>query len=241
MSLADQLADRASGPIDRKEFARLYAITDPAPVDVLNLIRFKNRNSYNVYGMMMVPTLKAIGGSIRWTGRHVQALSGEPQSEELIVVRYPMIRRFLQMAVNPLYLAVANPFRTRGVSHFEASFTTPDEPAAFDREPWIAVIHFNGDDSAYNRVRDIAVSAGGRYVYSSKEFSPVSILKKFTPTDPNPLRFKRVAFFAFPSQEDAARALTPAVTGRIGAATEGASVQLYRRASLKEFIPRFSR
>ena len=83
--------------MDLDEVKRLYRADIPTPVDVLNLIHFKDREAYRWYGLMVLPTLKAVGGQVGWFGDHVHSFVGEPQAEDLGVVRYPNQRRFFAL------------------------------------------------------------------------------------------------------------------------------------------------
>jgi uncharacterized protein (DUF1330 family) len=105
MGMLDQL--------DLDAVKRLYRADLPVPVDVLNLIHFKDEEAYKWYGVVALPLLKAVGAEIGWMGTHVKSFLGEPRAEELLVVRYPNQRRFFALALNPYYMLVANPQRSR--------------------------------------------------------------------------------------------------------------------------------
>jgi uncharacterized protein (DUF1330 family) len=109
--------------LDLDAVKRLYRADLPVPVDVLNLIHFKDEEAYKWYGVLTLPLLKAVGAQVGWVGTHEESLLGEPRAEELIVVRYPNQRRFLALALNPYYMVVANPQRMKAVRKFEASFS----------------------------------------------------------------------------------------------------------------------
>ncbi len=221
--------------IDPAELLRLAREPGPKPVDVLNLIQFSNRNQYKIYGLLVSPFLYGVGGSIRWSGKHALAIAGTPPAEDLLVVRYPSIRHFLFMALSPYYMAIANPFRARGVRHFEASFTVPHETGALKSSRTLAGIHFNG--GSLPQIKDILESASGKFAYSSREHSPCSFIREFAPTDPNPLAFKETALFSFEGVEAAKRSLSDKVLERIGSATRDFSLQIYEKTPLREYLP----
>lgn len=212
-----------------------YRANLPTPVDVLNLIHFKDEQAYKWYGVAVMPVLKTVGAEVGWMGRHVQSFLGEPRAEELLVVRYPNQRRFLALALNPYYLAIANPQRLKAVRKFEASFThSPDSLEALRRSKWVLVVHFDENPEA---VRRILEAAGAQKAYESVETSPITITKGVHPANTNPLEFKRTAMFRFESKESCRAAMQPAVLGELEQATGRVSVQLYERIPRKEALP----
>jgi uncharacterized protein (DUF1330 family) len=155
MGMLDQL--------DLDAVKRLYRADLPVPVDVLNLIHFKDEEAYKWYGVMALPLLKLVGAQVGWMGAHVRSFLGEPRAEELLVVRYPNQRRFFALALNPYYMLVANPQRMKAVRKFEASFThSSDSLEALRGSKWVLAVHFH---EAPDVVERIVESAGGELVY----------------------------------------------------------------------------
>ena len=153
--------------LDLDAVRRLYRADLPTPVDVLNLIHFKDEEAYKWYGVLTLPLLKAVGAEVGWMGAHVKSFLGEPRAEELLVVRYPNQRRFFALALNPYYMLVANPQRMKAVRKFEASFThSPDSLDALRGSKWVLAVHFH---EAPDAVQRIVESAGGQLVYQSNE------------------------------------------------------------------------
>ncbi len=207
----------------------------PTPVDVLNLIHFKDEEAYKWYGVMAMPLLKAVGADVGWMGTHVESFLGEPRAEELLVVRYPNQRRFFALALNPYYLGVANPQRLKAVRKFEASFThSPDSLDALRRSKWVLVVHFDENPDAVKRIFE---SAGAQKVYESVETSPIVITKREHPANTNPLVFKRTAMFRFENEESCKAVMQPALLGELEQATGRVSVQLYQRMPRKDALP----
>ena len=191
MGMLDQL--------DLDAIRRLYRAELPTPVDVLNLIHFRDEEAYKWYGVMALPLLKLVGAEVGWMGTHVGSVIGEPRAEELLVVRYPNQRRFFALALNPYYIAVANPQRMRAVRKFEASFTHSSHSLGpLTRSNWIVAAHLHGGSEA---IIEIVKSCGGELVYESHETSPIVISKRAHPTNTNPLVFKRTCLFRFEDQE----------------------------------------
>lgn len=201
--------DRTDRPVSRPEplwrrvspleAVRLFRRPLPKPVDVLNLIWISRFSRYQLYGLMVAPTIYLIGGSIRWMSRLERELVGEPQAEKLLVVRYRSHRAFLAMTFNPYYL-LANLLREAGVERFEASFThasVPGDRLGDTREA--VAVHFTSPVGAERlpAVREHLAGLGGEIVYATRETSAFTFLRRFAPTDPCPLTFKQLALFAF--------------------------------------------
>ena len=100
MGMLDQL--------DIDAVKRLYRADLPVPVDVLNLIHFKDEDAYKWYGLLTLPLLKAVGGEVGWAGVHADSFLGEPRAEEILVVRYRNQRRFFALVLNPYYMGIVN-------------------------------------------------------------------------------------------------------------------------------------
>jgi uncharacterized protein (DUF1330 family) len=220
---------------DLRAVRQLYQADLPLPVDVLNLIQFKDEEAYKWYGVLAVPLLKAVGAEVGWMGAHVESFLGEPRAEELLVVRYPNQRRFFALALNPYYIAFANPQRLKAVRKFEASFThSPDSLDALRRSKSVLVVHFRQAPEAIERIVE---TAGGRLVYKSNETSPILITKRPHPANTNPLVFKRTSMFRFDDEQSCETAMQPDVLSQLQAAAGEVSVQLYHRVPRSEALP----
>ncbi len=227
MGMLDQL--------DLDAVRRLYRADLPKPVDVLNLIHFKDEEAYKWYGVLTLPLLKAVGAEVGWMGTHVKSFLGEPRAEELLVVRYPNQRRFFALALNPYYMLVANPQRMKAVRKFEASFThSPDSLDALRGSKWLLAVHFH---EAPDAVRSVLESAGGQLVYQSKETAPIVISRRPHPANTNPLVFKRTCLFRFDDRQSCEAAMQSGVLTQLREAGGEASVQLYRRVPRKNALP----
>lgn len=227
MSFLDQL--------DLPSIRDMYRADLPTPVDVLNLVQFKDQEAYKWYGVLVMPLLKAVGAQVGWMGAHVESFLGEPRAEELLVVRYPNQRRFLALALNPYYLAVANPQRLKAVRKFEASFTySPDSLEALRRSKWVLVVHFQ---QAQDDVHRIVEATRAPQVYESAETSPITLTKRAHPANTNPLVFKRTAMFRFLDRQSCDAEMQPEVLNALQEAAGPVSVQLYRRLPRKDALP----
>jgi uncharacterized protein (DUF1330 family) len=227
MGMLDQL--------DLDAVKRLYRADLPVPVDVLNLIHFKDEEAYKWYGVMALPLLKLVGAKVGWMGAHVKSFLGEPRAEELLVVRYPNQRRFFALALNPYYMLVANPQRMKAVRKFEASFThSPDSLDALRASKWLLAVHFH---EAPDDVQRAVESAGGELVYQSHESSPIVISKRPHPANTNPLVFKRTCLFRFEDEQSSEAAVQLGVLDRLVEGAGEVSVQLYRRVPRAGAVP----
>lgn len=221
--------------LDLQSIQRSLRADIPTPVDVLNLIHFKDEEAYKWYGVSVLPLLRAVGAEVGWMGKHVASYLGEPRAEELLVVRYPNQRRFFALALNPYYLLVANRQRLKGVRKFEASFTySPDSLDALRGSKWVLVVHSH---EAPDAVATVVEKEGGRLVYQSEETSPISIAKGAHPANTNPLVFKYTALFRFDDQEACTCAMSGGVVSRLQEVAGELSVQLYQRVPRKEALP----
>jgi uncharacterized protein (DUF1330 family) len=222
-------------PFDLRAVKRLYQADLPVPVDVLNLVHFKDEEAYKWYGVLAMPLLKAVGAGVGWMGAHAESFLGEPRAEELLVVRYPNQRRFFALALNPYYIAVANPQRLKAVRKFEASFThSPDSLDALRGSKWVLVVHSH---EAPEAIQAIVKRAGGRPVYRSHETSPILITKRSHPANTNPLVFKNTSMFRFDDPPSCEAAMQPGVLNQLQEAAGEVSVQLYQRVPRSKTLP----
>ncbi|MGB5547512.1 MAG: hypothetical protein WBM74_13140 [Polyangiales bacterium] len=227
MSMLDQL--------DLDAVKRLYRADLPLPVDVLNLIHFKDEEAYKWYGVLTLPLLKLVGAEVGWIGAHRASFLGESRAEELLVVRYPNQRRFFALALNPYYALIANPQRLKAVRKFEASFThSTDSLDTLRRATWVLTVHFH---EAPDTVRNILEASGGQQVYSSSETAPIVISKRSHPANANPLEFKRTSLFRFEGQRSCEMAVQRGLLNQLREAGGDVSVQLYQRVPRSKALP----
>jgi uncharacterized protein (DUF1330 family) len=82
------------------------------PVQMLNLLRFagdEGRASYATYGEKVLPFLQKVGGRLvlRADAHHVVIGPEGEHWDEMLVVEYPSVQAFIEMAMDPDYLEVA--------------------------------------------------------------------------------------------------------------------------------------
>ncbi len=219
--------------------AALYKRDLPTPIDVPNLLHFKNRQNYRWYGALVMPLLRTFGGQLGWAGEHALSIRGESRAEELLVVRYPNQRRFISMVLTPYYMVVANPQRLKGVRRFEASFTH----SGMSLDPLRAtkcavVVHFNGHPHL-EAIQRTVEAGGGELVYASQETSEIALMRNPTPADPNPLLYKSMAIFRFDDVPSAQAALPAAAVTQLQEIAGDLSIQVYQRMRRSQMLPQF--
>lgn len=106
----------------RAQFDAFKALDRDAPVDMLNLVRFRDlaaypeghanaglsgAAAYAAYGKASGPVLARVGGTIIWRGTFEATLIG-PESERwdaAFIARYPTAHAFMAMVADPIYQA----------------------------------------------------------------------------------------------------------------------------------------
>lgn len=89
------------------------------PVTMINLLRFKDQTeagnesgqaAYDRYSQNVFPLLKQAGAEVVWAGNVQKALIGPEAGmpHRVLIVRYPSVQNFLEMATSEAYQAVAN-------------------------------------------------------------------------------------------------------------------------------------
>lgn len=108
---------------ERAQFVAFKALPRETPVEMLNLVRFRDRaayppdfagtrdlsgaEAYARYGAESGPVFRRVGGSIVWRGSF-EALLIDPAEERwdaAFVARYPSAGAFLEMVTDPVYRA----------------------------------------------------------------------------------------------------------------------------------------
>ncbi|HTR84737.1 MAG TPA: DUF1330 domain-containing protein [Reyranella sp.] len=104
-------------PIDHLNAETLKALPDEGPVTMLNLMRFRERSldgrgsgwdAYLRYSALTIKLIKAVGGTIVWTGEAQAVALGVPEAHRwdyVALVRYPSRAAFLEMMTSADYQA----------------------------------------------------------------------------------------------------------------------------------------
>lgn len=120
---------------EREQFEAFKALDRDQPIEMLNLVKFRDRaayppehplssagltgaEAYGNYGLDTAPIIARLGASIIWRG-NMQAVLIGPSDEhwdEVFVARYPTGHAFLEMVTDPDY--------QRAVIHRQAAVET---------------------------------------------------------------------------------------------------------------------
>ena len=104
----------------REEFARLKSLPLDHPVEMLNLVKLKDKatyadgrnasgaEAYAAYGRESAPIFTGVGGEIIWssTPEHMVIGPVDESWDVAFVARYPSGQAFLDMVYNPAYQAI---------------------------------------------------------------------------------------------------------------------------------------
>lgn len=107
---------------ERAAFEAFKALPRDAPVEMLNLLRFREvaaypagharagagltgAEAYRLYGAESGPVFRRVGGTILWSGRPELTLIGpaDERWDAAFVARYPTAAAFLEMVTDPDY------------------------------------------------------------------------------------------------------------------------------------------
>lgn len=86
--------------------AHLQTLDRQAPVAMLNLLRFKpngGREQYRAYGAAASPFLKISGAQLLYFGDMLGPVIGPEEWDEVALVTYPTLQKFLDMIEDPGY------------------------------------------------------------------------------------------------------------------------------------------
>ncbi len=107
---------------DRAQFEAFKALDRTQPINMLNLVQFRDlanypgdheaardgltgAEAYRSYGKHSAPILAKVGGEVIWRGAFDVTLIGDPSErwDEMFIVRYPSANAFLAMVTDPAY------------------------------------------------------------------------------------------------------------------------------------------
>jgi uncharacterized protein (DUF1330 family) len=107
---------------DRAQFEAFKGLDRDHPIEMLNLVRFRDHaaypddhplagagltgaEAYQHYGTETAPVIERLGASILWRGT-MQAMligPGDEVWDEMFIARYPTAHAFLEMVTDPVY------------------------------------------------------------------------------------------------------------------------------------------
>lgn len=102
---------------DRAQFDAFKALPRDTPINMLNLVRVRDRaaypdgreatghEAYAAYGRESGPVLEKVGGTILWRGSFETVLIGpaDERWDYAFIARYPNAGAFLAMVTDPVY------------------------------------------------------------------------------------------------------------------------------------------
>lgn len=111
--------DARPGHVDptKETFARFCRDDRPGPIQMLNLVRLRERaaypdgreasgaEAYAAYGRASMPVFTRLGGRIHWQGRFELTLIGpaDERWDHCFIAEYPSVAAFVEMIRDPLY------------------------------------------------------------------------------------------------------------------------------------------
>ena len=101
----------------KETFAAFRALDRQGPIQMLNLVRLRERanypdgrvatgaEAYAAYGRESLPVFSQLGGAIVWNGRFELMLigPGEERWDRCFIASYPSVAAFVEMIRNPVY------------------------------------------------------------------------------------------------------------------------------------------
>jgi uncharacterized protein (DUF1330 family) len=105
---------------DERQIAEITALAGDgdAPVVMLNLNRYRDREEYLRYGAVALTVLERVGGRILWAAEARQTVVGDGRWDEVLAVWYPSASAFLELASDADLLA-ARQHRVDGLEEAE--------------------------------------------------------------------------------------------------------------------------
>ena len=132
----------------RDQFAMFKGLDRDHPIEMLNLVRFRDQATYPAghaladenltgaqayanYGKETAPILENVSGSILWRGGFQSVLIGPDDEtwDQVFIARYPTAHAFLQMVTDPDY-QIAVVHRQAGVHTSRLIRCAPSEAGA---------------------------------------------------------------------------------------------------------------
>ncbi len=129
---------------ERAAFEAFKALDRDQPVEMLNLIKLRDRaayaegraesglEAYKAYGRRSAPIFQRVGGEIIWRGAPQVMLIG-PQDELwdlAFIARYPTASAFLEMVTDPVYQSEAVPHRQAALADSRLIRCAPQDAGA---------------------------------------------------------------------------------------------------------------
>jgi len=121
VGVVGQAAGQTIDPLtpDMAALQRLRDSVGPGPVVLVNLVKFRSdggREAYGRYVGVVGPLLQRAGGQIVYSGTAGPMVAGREEDwDQVILVRYDNIDRFIEMVGDPIYQTEARRHRTEAL------------------------------------------------------------------------------------------------------------------------------
>eukprot|EP00127_Corallochytrium_limacisporum_P000236 Clim_evm4s8 gene=Clim_evmTU4s8 len=151
------------------------------PLDVPNLISFKDETYYKYYGITLIPFMWVFSFGPRFFGRLTKTVHGPGllNWDHLILVRYPHHWYMLFMIFNPIYMFISDWFRTRGTKWISIQWTTPivDRQDRLKQADGLIGVHMrpNASGNSIRQLESVCLKRNLEVVYLSKPYAPGSL------------------------------------------------------------------
>jgi hypothetical protein len=229
----------ADSLLSRLDHAKIEKLCEQkGPVDALNLVSLSKAASYRWYGLLLSPLVLLLGGKPIFVGKHEKTLAGETKFDELVIVRYPNLRVFINILTGRYYFLL-NRIRENGVRYFEFSFTRSFRDSSELRSKGLRlVIQFNYQEGTFGNTLDKVTNILGKYpvtqLYASKKVGGIPFRGKAGPSDPNLCRYEGMVVFSILNREDFSAG--EEVITELKAATKDFSLDVYRSPGIGKFM-----
>jgi hypothetical protein len=219
---------------DPAALAAYSALRLPCPVHALNLVRFRDRRSYLLYGLLLAPYALARGARALWAAVLDMPLLGEVRADEVAIVSYPRPRTLAGIVAGDYYSWV-NRWRVKGTGRLEFGLTEPTAGNVSLRltGPCAVVQHNDDAVDATSLVREVAPVLRLRYASRLRAGFPAMLDAE--PGDPEPLHYRHTLLLT-PVSGRLSRSRLLEVARRLASRTGDLTFHLFRGLSLREAL-----
>ncbi|MBM3314219.1 hypothetical protein FJY71_00040 [candidate division WOR-3 bacterium] len=210
------------------------AVRLPCPVHALNLVRFRDRRSYLLYGLLFAPYGLARGARALWAAVLDIPLLGEVRADEIALVSYPGPRTLADIVTSGYYSWV-NRWRVRGTSRLEFGLTEPAAGSISLRLTGPCAVVQHNDDAVDATSLASEVAPVLRLRYASRVRAGFPAMLGCEPGDPEPLHYRHTLLLTPGSGRLSRNRLLDAAR-RLASRAGDLTFHLYRGLSLREAL-----
>jgi uncharacterized protein (DUF1330 family) len=224
---------------DERAVAELLDLALPSPIHTLNLVHFRDKRSYRLYGLLLSPYAMLKCAKPLWAGVLERAVMGDEPADEIVVVSYPDVKALLDI-MDSRYYSWVNRYRVKGVRRlgFEIAAPVCGSLSLFRRGSHIVVQcnpEGDGDEAALNRAAELA-QPDFELDYACRARAELSVFRDREPGDPEALPYRLTMLLA-PKTERIEWNLAEALADRVRRQFGDAAVHQYRTIDLREALP----